>query len=669
MATLQSIRNHGTILLVVVGVAMLAFILGDFLNSGSSFFNKNRENVAEIAGHQVHYTEYEAAKEQLQEVYKIETGTNDINEDLTIQLRNQAWQMMLMDYTLREQAKEIGMDVTADELSELCIGANPHQLIRQRRAFYDETGNFNRFALVNFLNSLAQEPESPEQAEGLKQAKNYWMYWEKAVRLTYLQEKYTDLLSKMVTANNLDAKYAYEGRNTTVDVQYVQQPYYAVADSLVKVTEGDLKKLYNQKKEQYKQTPNRSLEYVSFPIVPSAEDFADVEKLIKSLENDFRTQEDVAALVNSNSDVLYDGRDYSVETIPAEYKDFAFGKGVKKGACTELSFADDTYSIARVMECGYNKADSVKLVLVANDENTEDVELGWFKANDLQKNIAEPAFNGKKGSTFTVASGMGEQTFKIADISKATPKVKLAILSRKVTASSKTYGALYNQAKQFVVANNNADSLHQAALAQGLSTAPVFGLNENTDKVNDLKNSRAIVRWAFEAKQGQVSDVFECGDQFVVAALTEVNDGDYRPLEAVRAELVIAATNDKKAEYIANQLKGVNTLEAAAELFGTEVKSAEGISMSSYRLGAAGVEPAVIGAALALEANAVSAPVKGNNGVYVVSVGEKKVAEGELNAATEISSLNMRTSYSIPYQAVSLIEENAEVVDNRARFQ
>ena len=669
MATLQSIRNHGTILLVVVGVAMLAFILGDFLNSGSSFFNKNRENVAEIAGHQVHYTEYEAAKEQLQEVYKIETGTNDINEDLTIQLRNQAWQMMLMDYTLREQAKEIGMDVTADELSELCIGANPHQLIRQRRAFYDETGNFNRFALVNFLNSLAQEPESPEQAEGLKQAKNYWMYWEKAVRLTYLQEKYTDLLSKMVTANNLDAKYAYEGRNTTVDVQYVQQPYYAVADSLVKVTEGDLKKLYNQKKEQYKQTPNRSLEYVSFPIVPSAEDFADVEKLIKSLENDFRTQEDVAALVNSNSDVLYDGRDYSVETIPAEYKDFAFGKGVKKGACTELSFADDTYSIARVMECGYNKADSVKLVLVANDENTEDVELGWFKASDLQKNIAEPAFNGKKGSTFTVASGMGEQTFKIADISKATPKVKLAILSRKVTASSKTYGALYNQAKQFVVANNNADSLHQAALVQGLSTAPVFGLNENTDKVNDLKNSRAIVRWAFEAKQGQVSDVFECGDQFVVAALTEVNDGDYRPLEAVRAELVIAATNDKKAEYIANQLKGVNTLEAAAELFGTEVKSAEGISMSSYRLGAAGVEPAVIGAALALEANAVSAPVKGNNGVYVVSVGEKKVAEGDLNAATEISNLNMRTSYSIPYQAVSLIEENAEVVDNRARFQ
>ena len=669
MATLQSIRNHGTILLVVVGVAMLAFILGDFLNSGSSFFNKNRENVAEIAGHQVHYTEYEAAKEQLQEVYKIETGTNDINEDLTIQLRNQAWQMMLMDYTLREQAEKIGMDVTADELSELCIGANPHQIIQQRRAFYDETGKFNRFALVNFLNSIAVEPEDAEQAANLQQAKNYWMYWEKAVRLTYLQEKYTNLLSNMITANNLDAKYAYEARQTSVDAQYVQQPYYAVADSLVKVTESDIKKLYNERKELYKQTPNRSIEYVSFPIVPSAEDFADVEKLIKSLENDFRTKEDIAAIVNSNSDVLYDGRDYSEETIPAEYKDFAFGKGVKKGACTELNFADDTYSIARVIDCGYNKADSVKLVLVANDENTEDVELGWFKASDLQKNIAEPAFNGKKGEKFTVASGMGEQTFQIADKSKATPKVKLAILSRKVTASSKTYGALYNQAKQFVVANNNADSLRQAALAEGMSITPVYALNENTDKVNDLKNSRPIVRWAFEAKAGQVSDVFECGNQFVVAALTEVNDGEYRPLEAVRAELIIAATNDKKAEYIMNQLNGVSTLEAAAELFDTEVKTAEGISLSSFRFGAAGVEPAVVGTALTIDANTLSAPVKGTNGVYILTVGEKKVAEGALDAAQEIQQLNMRTSYSLPYQAVSLIEEKAKVVDNRARFQ
>ena len=669
MTTLQRIRNHGVILLVVVGVAMLAFILGDFLNSGSSFFNRSRENVAVIAGHKVHYTEYEAAKDQLTEVYKIESGSNDINEEMTLQIRNQVWQMLLMDYTLQEQADKIGMDVTAEELSELCIGANPHQLIRQRRAFYDETGNFNRFALINFLNSLAQEPETQEQAANMQQAKTYWLYWENAVRLTHLQEKYVDLLGKLVTANPLDAKYAFEARQTSTDVEFVEQPYFAVADSLITVSDADIKKLYNAQKEQYKRTPNRALVYVSFPIVPSESDYAEVEKLMKSIESDFQTKEDITALVNSNSDVLYDGRDYSESTVPAEYKEFAFGKGVKKGQYTEMTFTDGTYAMARIMDCGYTKSDSVKLVLVANGEGTEDVELGWYQANELQKNIADPAFAGKKGSQFTVSTGMGEQTFKIADKSVATPKVKLAILSRKVTPSSKTYGVLYNEAKQFIVNNGNVELLRQAAQEQGLSVTPAFGLDVNADKVNNLKNSRSIVRWAFEAKEGQLSDVFECGDQFVVAALTEVNEGDYRTLDEVRMELTMQATADKKAEYLMAQLKDVKTLEEAATLWSVEIQKAENINLASTRMGAAGVEPAVIGAAMALESNSTSAPVKGNVGVYMVRIGEKTVAEGELNTETEISNLNMRNSYSIPYQAIALIEENAEVEDNRARFQ
>ena len=669
MTTLQRIRNHGVILLVVVGIAMLAFILGDFLNSGSSFFNKNRENVGVIAGHKVHYTEYETAKDQLTEVYKIESGSNDINEDLSIQIRNQVWQMLLMDYTLREQADKIGMVVTAEELSELCIGANPHQLIRQRRAFYDETGNFNRFALINFLNSLAQTPETQEQAANMQQAKSYWMYWENAVRLTHLQEKYVDLLSKLVTANPLDAKYAFEAGQTSVDVEYIEQPYFAVADSLVKVTNADIKKLYDAQKEQYKRVPNRSLVYVSFPIVPSESDYAEVERLMKSIENDFQTKEDITAIVNSNSDILYDGQDYSETTIPAEYKEFAFGKGAKKGQYTELTFADGTYSMARLMDCGYTKSDSVELILVANGEGTEDVELGWYQAHELQKTIADPAFAGRKGSTFTVSTGMGEQTFKIADKSKPTPKVKLAILSRKVTPSSRTYGVLYNEAKQFIVNNGTVELLREAAQEQGLSLTPAFGLNENADKVNDLKNSRGIVRWAFEANEGQLSDVFECGEQFIVAALTEVNEGDYRTIDEVRMELTMQATTDKKADYLINQLKGVSTLEEAAKVFDAEIQTAENVTLASSRMGAAGIEPAVIGTALALENNTTSAPVKGNAGVYMVRIGEKKVAEGELNAEQEISNMNMRTSYTIPYQAVALIEQNAKIEDNRARFQ
>ena len=669
MASLQKIRNHGALLITIVGVAMLAFILGDFLNSGSTLFNKERENIATIEGQDVHYTAYEAAREQLVEVYKIETGRTDFDEDLYAQLRNQVWQMMLMDYTLRAQAEKIGMDITSDELSELCIGQNPHQIIRTRRTFFDQTGQFSRTALVQFLNTIEQEPEDAEQSANLRQAKSYWMYWENAVRLTYMQEKYTNLLQNLVQANSLDAKYAFDARQQSVSAQYVMKPYYTVADSLVKVSESDIKALYKQHKPLYKQTPNRAIAYVSFPIVPSEFDFAEAERVMKSLEEEFRTTEDVAVVVNSNSDITYDGRDYSASTVPAAYKDFAFAKGAKAGDFTGLQFANGTYSMARIMKAGYSLPDSVELKGIASQESQEDVELGWFTFDELPKNIAEKALNTKRGGRFTVAQGMNEQTFEVLDISPATPKVQLAILERNVTASSKTYSVLYNQAKQFIVANPTEDAFRAAAAEAGMVVTPQYNLQANTDKVGSLKASRPIVRWAFEAKEGAVSDVFECGDQYVVAVVTEVNDGEYRPLEAVRAELTLEATNNAKAAYLIKQLEGVQSLEAAAEITGTPVQTVEKVSLADYRFGNAGAEPAIIGATLAMAENTLSEPLQGKMGVFVVKTGAKTTATAEFDAAQEKASLTSRAAYSLPYQAISLLEEKAEVVDNRANFQ
>lgn len=669
MATLQKIRNHGVALLVIVGLAMLAFILGDFLNSGSSFFNRSRENVGRIAGHDVHYTEYEAAKEQLTEVYKIETGRSDFDEELSSQIRNQVWQMMLMDYSLRAEGKKIGMDVTADELSELCIGEHPHELIAGRRAFFDETGSFNRDYLVRFLASLEQDAETPEQAANLKQAKNYWMYWEHAVRLTCMQEKYTNLLQSLIKANSIDAKYAFNARQESVSAEYVMQPFYAVADSLVKVSNSDIKKLYAQHKKEYKQTPNRAIAYVAFDIKPSEQDFADTKKLMEDLQEEFKTTDDVALVVNTNSDIMYDGRDYSETTIPEQYKDFAFAKGAKAGDVTELRFADDTYSMARLMQVGYSLPDSVCLKAIASQEGQEDTELGWFTADKLNKNIAEPAFAGKRGTRFTVAQGLGEQTFEIVDISAATPKAKVAILERNVTPSSKTYSVIYNNAKQFIVNNPTEDAFRAAAAERGLAVHPQFSLNKNTEKVADLKASRAIVRWAFDAKEGQVSDVFECGNQFVVAVLTEANDGEYRSLDAVRSELTVEATNNKKAEYIKKQLAGITSLQEAAEILGKPVQTAENVTLASFRFGNAGNEPAVIGTALALAEGELSEPIQGRTGVFVLKAGAKTVAEGELDVETEKQQLVSRVAYMIPYQAIALIQEQADVEDNRANFQ
>lgn len=666
MASLQRIRNHGALLITIVGLAMLAFILGDFLNSGSSFFNRSRENVGVIEGQKIHYTEYEAAKDQLTEVYKIESGRTDFDEDMHTQIRNQVWNMFVMDYTLRAQAKEIGMDVTTDELTELCIGENVHQILRGRRAFYGEDGQYSREIVKNLIAAINEGSEDAEQNANLQQAKTYWMYWEKAVRMSYMQEKYTSLLQHLLKANSLDAEYAFDARQKGVSAEYVMQPYYSVADSLVKVSDREIKKLYAQHKEQYKQTPNRAIKYIAFDIVPSEDDFKAAETLMNNLKEEFQTTEDVSLVVNTNSDIMYDGRDYSEETVPAQFKEFAFAKGAKAGDCTDILFENNTYAMARIMQAGYSMPDSVELKAIVEDG--EDQELGWFKAADLPKNIAEPALAGKRGDKFTVAQGMGEQTYEIMEIGKPTPKVKLAIMAREVTPSSKTYSIIYNNAKQFIVNNNNAEALEAAAQEAGMTVVPQFNLTATTDKVGQLAASRPIVRWAFEAKEGQVSDVFECGQQFIVAALTEVNDGDYRPLEAVRAELTYEATNNAKAEYIKKELKGVESLEAAAQIMGQKVQSVERVSLADSRLGNAGMEPAVIGAAIAQGENALSEPIQGNMGVFVIKTGAANNAEGTFNAENEKAQLSSRFAY-LPYQAIQLLEDEAEITDNRANFQ
>ena len=664
MASLQRIRNHGALLIAIVGLAMLAFILGDFLNSGSSFFNRSRENVGVIEGQKIHYTEYEAAKDQLTEVYKIESGRSDFDEDMHSQIRNQVWNMLMMDYTLRAQAEKIGMDITTDELSELCIGENPHQIIRGRRAFMDENGQFNRDAVVSLLQAINNE--DAEQNANLQQAKTYWMYWEKAVRISYLQEKYTTLLQHLLKANSLDAEYAFNSRQNGVSAEYVMKPYYTVADSLVKVSESDIKKLYKQHKEQYKQTPNRATKNIAFDTCPGEDDFKAAETLMNNLQEEFKTTEDVSLVVNTNSDIMYDGRDYSEETVPAQFKEFAFGKGAKTGDCTDILFENNTYSMARIVKAGSSMADSVELKAIV--EGGEDQELGWFKATDLPKNIAEPALSGKRGERFTVAQGMGEQTYEILDIAKATPKVKLAILAREVSPSSKTYSIIYNQAKQFIVSNNNAEALEKAAQEAGMAVVPQYNLTATTDKVGQLKSSRPIVRWAFEAKEGAVSDVFECGQQFIVAALTEINDSEYRSLESVRAELNYEALNNAKAAYIQKELKGVKSLEEAAQITGQQIQSVERVTLADSRFGNAGMEPAVIGKTLAMGENQLSEPIQGNMGVFVVKTGAANNTAEQMNAEAEKAQLAARYAY-LPYQAMQLIEEKAEVIDNRANFQ
>ena len=245
MATLERIRSHGVLLMVVVGLALLAFIVGDFLNSGSTYFNESKANVAEINGDNVKMVDYMAAIDQLTEVYKVEFGESNINEEMTEQIRQSVWESTVREKLLDAETKAIGMEVSKQELFDLILGNNIHPLIRGRRVFYNpETGAFDPKILSQFISMLDSEESSNIPADQLNTYKQYWKFWEKTVKNSRLEEKYNMLLTKATVANSLEAKNSFEGSKTAVDVVYAMKPYFSVADSLVTVSDKEVKALY-----------------------------------------------------------------------------------------------------------------------------------------------------------------------------------------------------------------------------------------------------------------------------------------------------------------------------------------------------------------------------------------------------------------------------------------
>jgi peptidyl-prolyl cis-trans isomerase D len=703
MATLEKIRSKGVLLVLVVGLALLAFIVGDFLKEGSNYFNKSRETVAKIEGEDINIKDYSASIDQMTEVYKIETGKSELNEEMMTQLRQSVWENMVNEKILNAEAKKLGLAVSKDELSDRLIGNNIHPLIQQRRSFAGDNGQFSRPQLVQFLNSLDETPTSQEMKEQIAKAKSYWLFWEKQVKNEILREKYNALIAKSVTANSIDAKMSFNDRKTSVDVSYVVQPYFAVPDADIKVSSSEISDRYNKQKAQYKQDANCAFNYVAFDIKPMKDDYTEAQNWMNKLSSEFKTTDDVAGLVNSNSDVMYDGHNYSEKTVPPMLKDFAFNG--KAGDVYGPSFMNDTYMMARVMQSGIMQCDSVKLrhiFLTTKDASKTDSlialihkgadfgelarkysavkqtaanggEIGWLQEGmqGVDKEITTNAFNKVKNEVFTIKNAQGVQIMQVEDKTPARRKVKLAILERKVVPSSKTYSKIYNDAKQFAV-DLNSDNFEKRAKEKGYIVHPATDILQTIDKVADIPLSRQIIRWVFKSSKNDVSDVFDCTTKFVVAMTTEVNKKGYKSVEKVTDQLKAEITKDKKADLMIKNLTAElaknPSLESLAVFLKDSVKTAKSINFSSYQFGAAGFEPTIIGKSTIATTGKVSTPLKGNAGVYVVRTSNKTVNPQPFDIKMEKMQLNSRMSYSLPYMIIQDMKDKADIVDNRLNF-
>ena len=701
MATLEKIRSKGVLILIVIGVAMVAFIIGDFLNSSTSLFSNQNKDVANINGQGIKIDEYAGLIDQLNSVYKIEYGETAINDQLQEQIQQMVWDNAVLYQVMEDEAYNMGLQVPTSEMRELLIGSRISPLVQQRRVFVDnETGYFNPARVRDFIAYVESDEINNYGDEG-RRLRQYWKFWEKMVQQNRLQEKYISLLSKTLVVNNLQAKQAFENNNEMATVVYAMKNYFAIPDSTIQVSNSEIKSLYNKKKEQFKQEASVNIQYVSFPITPSQEDFESVSVWINGLTDEFTSTNEIALFTNSNSDIIYRGINESNDDIDPDFSEFAFTASA--GDVMGPIFKNNTFKMARVVENGIVAPDSVKLrnifVYTDNVEKTRALadsietalkgganfvalcrefsqsenarangEIGWVRENTpgFDKEIIEKTFSTPVNGYFQVPMGTGVNIFQVEAIGEKVNKAKLAVISREVTASSATQSKIYNDAKQFAANNSTTTAVETASREAGLPFYQATGLDQNTPRVNNIAQTRQIVRWANENNVNTVSDVFEADNQYIVATITKINKKGYTPLEDVKDALIREIRNEKKGAIISKEMEGKTLAQLRNERY--SIDTVANISYNSPYAGSLGNEPAIFALAPIEALNKLSKPIDGNMGTFVFETIEKHNSGREYNEKEEIAMLQTRQQYALYGSLIEVLKTMAVIEDNRIIF-
>lgn len=700
MATLEKIRSKGILLLIVVGAALVIFIIGDLVNSGSSYFNESNANVAEINGDKVKIRDYAMRIEQFNDVVRLEYGSN-INDEMSEQIRQMVWNSTVNEKIIGDECEKAGMMITTNELADMLIGTHISPLLQNNGMFMNENRQFDPNMVRQFLSTIDNEEAASQiPYDQLNLYRNYWRYWEHAVKVNRLQEKYTSLLSKSLVVNPLEAKYAYNNGKVTADAVYAMKNYFAMPDSNIMVSDAEIKARYNKNKEQYRQKQSADIQYIAVEIRPSDADFNEVATWINELKPEFTSTEDIALVTNSNSDITYRAENLTKEQVDEDFREFAFNG--QAGDVMGPILSGNNYKMARIVETGIMSPDSVKLshiyLRAENAEKTQQLadsivnelnngvsfaelakahsinqqtaanggEIGWLSEMGLDTKIAVPAFSAKQGATFQVKEGNDINLFRVDETGKPVAKVKIAVLARAVDASSRTHTNLYNTAKQYVVDNNTIESFVGNAKEAGYTVAVASNLDINANSINSLKNAREIIRWVFENKTGTVSDIYEINDHLVMAVVTKRNEEGYRPMEEVKTAIASEIRNEKKGDMMIAEMQGKTIEQLAAMGFRTDTIS--NVSFASNYAGSIGNEPKLFARIATTELNKQSAPIAGNTGAFVFTVISKTESDRPYNEQEETNLLSTRESYMVQYMSLEALKKAAEIKDMRYKY-
>lgn len=690
MAVIGKIREKSSLLLIIIGVAMLAFILGDLFRSGQSFFGDNN-SIGEIGDVQVSGQEFNAKYEE--GIARWESQNKQAaNEQIRESIREQVWNEIVRDQVLGSQIAELGIAVSPQELFDMVQGNDPHPQVKQ--AFSNpQTGEFSSAQVLQFLKSLETMPV---------ENKNQWLLFEQGIQKERIGSKYFNLVKKGMYAPVAMAKRAMKEQNEKRNVKYVAKRYFTVPDSSVVVTEEEKKAYYNDHKSEYKQDASREIEYVRYDVVPSEKDIEETKKWAEQTFEEFKTATNDSAYVMFNSDVPFDANYYTRENMPfvndSAFFDAEIGTTVgpyeegnayviakltntkmvpdsvkarhillkPTGQPTDTTLKAKLDSVKNVIERGGNFADIAKEISEDVGSAIEGGDLGWFREGQMVPQFNDACFNGKKGDLTIVQTQFGFHLIEILDQGPEVKKVQIGKIIRNIEPSNETFDAIFAQASAFYSENNTSESFTKATESGDLIKR-VAEVKVNDKAIAGLESPRELIRWAFNNDKGSVSAPFQFENTFVIAHLSEVKEDGIAPIDQVEIQVELGAKKDKKATMFQEEMAGASNLEELASKIGGNVESAKDVSFSSYSIPGMGQEPRIIGMIPTLQKGQMSIPLKGQTGVFVVMVEE--VIPADENADYSVNKLQLEQMLqNNTNRTMDALKEKFGIKDNRYKF-
>lgn len=675
MASLNTLRTKfGVVLSIIIALALLAFILSLKTEMG---FSGNDPKVGVIDGDKINYSEY---YEQYERV-KAQSGAQESDEQQAAMLANAVWQSLIAKHVLEPGFEKIGLRVTEPERAAMISGEHMSQSFYN--AFADpRTGQYNVAAVSDFL-ARATTPE----------AQQAWTQLNEQARLERLLQKYVGLVRGGAYVNALEVANGVKAANETFSGKWAGKKYATVPDSLITVSESDLKAYYESHKDQFKQLPSRSLSYVVFEVSPTDGDMQALEKQAREVGEGFVAAEDLRTFVRGNrnghiAENYVSAAQLTDEEAEALMAGRAYGPVLKNNEWT-MSRALDTKTVPdslgiRHIVLPYTEeklADSLLMALrqggdfaqAASQYSVYDAtaanggEVGVLPFSAFTGEFAEALASARQGDIVKIASGDAIQLMQVYRATKPSKHVQVASITYPVRASEATRRDVHNQAGSFSVnAKGSADAFAEAASAAAI-TPRVATLTQGERTIRGLEDSREVARWAYGAKVGEMSKIFNVGDDYVIAILTGIDDDEYASLQKVSAQVRSQVMRDKKYDYIVKNLSGTTLDEQAASL-GSEVADFEGVTAASFYINGPGIEPRLVGAiASTTEKGAVAGPVKGLSGVYVFEVDDITTAEKQTEEGEQVRAQAMAEGMVQQY-ALQAVQQMADIQDLRGKY-